>query len=147
MSIKLAAENISLSISKFFLDEIIAHARRDYPQECCGILAGRKGEIIRVYPMENMEKSSSTYFMNPEEQYQVFQEIDREGLELLAIYHSHPHALAYPSARDIELAFYPDVLMMIISLLDFQNPFVAVFEVKEGKVKKANLIFQKKEDF
>jgi len=89
--------------------------------------------------MQNKERSSSSYLMDPEEQYQVFQQIEREKLELLAIYHSHPFTPSYPSAKDIDLAFYPEALMMIISLMTYSKPSINVFQVKQGKVKKGIL--------
>lgn len=86
--------------------------------------------------MENIEKSSSSYFMDPVAQYQVFQEIEQKKLELVAIYHSHPHSDAYPSPKDIDLAYYPDTFLLIISLRQLQKPNVAAFRIEEGRVKK-----------
>ena len=56
--------------------------------------------------------------MEPEEQLRVFQEIEKKGLEVSAIYHSHPHTAAFPSQRDVDNAFYPDSLILIISLME-----------------------------
>ncbi len=132
-------EKSVLYIPKVFLERIIAHAAQEYPEECCGILAGKAGRISKVYPMKNIERSSQAFFMDPEEQYQVFQEMEREKLELLGIYHSHPHSPAYPSSKDIDLAFYPDVIMVIISLYSHQNPWVGAFKTSEKEVKKIKL--------
>lgn len=129
-------EKISLYIPKAFLDKINAQAAQEYPRECCGILAGKKGRILKMYPIKNMESSSSSFFMDPEEQYRVFKEIEQENLKLLAIYHSHPHSDAYPSPKDIDLAFYPDTFMIIISLRHSQPPAIGVFKICAGKVKK-----------
>ncbi len=132
-------EKITLYIPKVFLQRIIAHAIKEYPLECCGILAGIADRIAKVYPMKNIERSSQAFFMDPEEQYQVFQEMEREKLELLGIYHSHPHSPAYPSSKDIELAFYPDAIMVIISLRSPPNPWVGAFKISEKEVKKIKL--------
>lgn len=129
-------EKISLYIPKTFVDRIIAHAMQEYPLECCGILAGKKGRICKMYPMRNMEDSSSSYLMDPEEQYRVFKELEQENLELLAIYHSHPHSSPYPSQKDIDLAFYPGTYMLIISLRQPQNPVFGVFKICAGKISK-----------
>ena len=111
-----------LEIPEELLKRIIEHARQEYPLESCGILAGTNGRITKTYPMANKEKSSSCYLMEPEEQLRVFQEIEKEGLELTAIYHSHPHTAAYPSQRDVDYAFYADSLILIISLMEKEVP-------------------------
>lgn len=128
-----------LEISEIFLDKIIEHAQRAYPLECCGILAGKGGKIRRIYPMRNVEESQFSYFMDPEEQLRVFQEIEEAGLEVSSIYHSHPASPAYPSSRDIELAFYPDAIILVISLMDQKNPSICAFQVKDGKVEERGM--------
>jgi len=116
------------------LSKVIEHARREYPLESCGILAGKNGKITKVYPMENTEKSSSSYLMAPEQQLRVFREVEEEGLELSAIYHSHPHSPAFPSQRDVDHAFYPDSLLLIISLMDQEAPQIGSFHIENGKI-------------
>ena len=128
-----------LEIPEDLMNRIIQHARQEYPLEGCGILAGKKGRISRFYPMGNTEKSSSRYLMEPEEQVRVFQEIEKEGLELSAIYHSHPHSQAFPSQRDVDLAFYPDSLILIISLMDPKDPQVGIFQIENGKIQQKGL--------
>ena len=128
-----------LEIPKDLLSRVIEHARREYPLECCGILAGKNGKIIKVYSMENTEKSPSSYLMAPEEQLKVFREVEDEGLELSAIYHSHPHSPAFPSQRDVDHAFYPDSLILIISLMDPKAPQVGVFQIAQGKFEEKKL--------
>jgi proteasome lid subunit RPN8/RPN11 len=105
-----------LEIPEDLLKRIIEHARQEYPLESCGILAGRDRKMTNFYPMVNAGKSSSFYRMEPEEQLRVFLEMERKGLELTAIYHSHPHTAAFPSQRDVDYSFYPDSLILIISL-------------------------------
>ena len=128
-----------LEISGDLFSRVIEHARREYPLESCGILAGKNGIITKVYPMENTEKSSSSYLMAPEEQLKVFREVEEEGLELSAIYHSHPHSPAFPSQRDVDHAFYPDSLILIISLMDLKSPEVGVFQIEDGKIEQKGL--------
>jgi proteasome lid subunit RPN8/RPN11 len=123
-----------LEIPADLLSRVIEHARREYPLESCGILAGKNGKITKVYPMENTETSSSSYLMAPEEQLKVFREVEEAGLELSAIYHSHPHSPAFPSQRDVDYAFYPDSLNLIISLMDPKVPQVGVFQIEDGKI-------------
>ena len=77
--------------------------------------------------------------MAPEEQLRVFREVEEEGLELSAIYHSHPHSPAFPSQRDVDYAFYPDSLILIISLMDPKVPQAGVFQVENGRIKQKGL--------
>jgi proteasome lid subunit RPN8/RPN11 len=103
-------------IPKTIFREMVDHASREAPLECCGILAGRGRTVRRIYEMRNTDRSRTTYFMAPEQQLKVFREMEKEGLDMVAIYHSHPHTIAFPSARDVRLAFYPDVAHIIVSL-------------------------------
>jgi len=57
-------------------------------------------------------------------------------MELSAIYHSHPHTAAFPSQRDVDNAFYPDSLILIISLMEKNTPQVAAFQISEGRIEK-----------
>jgi proteasome lid subunit RPN8/RPN11 len=123
-----------LEIPEELLKRVIEHARQQYPLESCGILAGKDGRITNFYPMVNTEKSSSSYLMEPEEQWRIFQEMEREGLELSAIYNSHPYTAAFPSQRDVDNAFYPDSLILIISLKEKSAPQIAAFQIEEGRI-------------
>ncbi len=115
---------------------MIEHACQEYPLESCGILAGKEGKITDFYPMVNTEKSASCYLMEPEEQLRVLLHMEKTGTELSAIYHSHPHSAAFPSQRDIKNAFYPDSLLLIISLMEKNAPQIAAFQIKEGLIER-----------
>jgi proteasome lid subunit RPN8/RPN11 len=128
-----------LEIPEDLLNRIIEHARQEYPLESCGILAGKNGKITKFYLMANAKKSSSCYLVDPEEQLGVFQEIEKEGLELSAIYHSHPHTSAFPSQRDVDYAFYPDALILIISLMEKEVPQIGAFQIEEGRIEKKTI--------
>jgi proteasome lid subunit RPN8/RPN11 len=105
-------------IPRTIFREMVNHAVREAPLECCGILAGKGRTVRRMYEMRNADESRTTYLMVPEEQLEVFREIERERLKMVAIYHSHPHTIPFPSERDVKLAFYPDIAYVIISLKD-----------------------------
>jgi proteasome lid subunit RPN8/RPN11 len=115
-------------------EEMIRHARREYPNEACGLLAGKDEWVEKVYQMTNADHSPVTYRLDPEEQFRVFMEIEEKGWELVAIYHSHSHSPAYPSAIDLELAFYPDCLYLIISLADRDQPTIRAFRIVGGMI-------------
>ena len=134
-----------LEIPEDLLNRLIEHARQEYPLESCGILAGKNGKITKFNSMQNTQKSSSCYLMAPEEQLRVFREIEEEGLELSAIYHSHPHSPAFPSQRDVDSAFYPDSLILIISLMEDKVPQIGAFQIEKGEIlKKAVKVNQNK---
>jgi proteasome lid subunit RPN8/RPN11 len=128
-----------LEIPADLLSRVVEHARREYPLESCGILAGKDGKIVKVYSLENTAKSSSSYLMASEEQLRVFREVEEEGLELSAIYHSHPHSPAFPSQRDVDFAFYPDSLILIISLMDPKAPQAGVFQIEDREIEQKRL--------
>lgn len=129
-----------LRLSPAQLEAVIAHARSRAPEEACGILAGDDtGAVKRVYAMQNADRSETTYAMDSREQFEVFDEIRSEGLELLAIFHSHPSSEAYPSARDLELAFYPEAYYMIVSLMD-EEPACRTFRILDGEVRETGFV-------
>jgi proteasome lid subunit RPN8/RPN11 len=125
---------MALHLTEDQVEEMIRHAQREYPNEACGLLAGRDSQVEKVYQMTNAEHSPETYRLDPEEQYRAFMEIEEAGWELLAIYHSHSHSPAYPSATDLELAFYPDCLYLIISLADRARPVICAFRIIERTI-------------
>ena len=135
-----------LEIHEELLNRIIEHARQEYPLESCGILAGKAGKITNFYSMINAKKRSSCYLMEPEEQLKVFLEIEKRGLELSAIYHSHPHTAAFPSQRDVDYAFYPDSLILIISLMERENRQIGAFQIEKGRIQKKTIKVTGKEE-
>ncbi len=128
-----------LTISKAFAEEMITHALEDDPNECCGILGGKDGQAVKLYRMTNTEHSRYRYNMDPRELYHTYMEIDDNGWELLAIYHSHTHSPAYPSATDVRLATWPEAYYVLISLMDKQNPEMRAFRIVDGQVSEEEL--------
>lgn len=121
-------------INKALLDEVILNCKKEFPNEACGILAGKDGVVQKIYPMTNIEKSPKRYLMEPKEQLMVMKEMRKDNLDMLAIYHSHTASAAYPSRTDVEMAFYQDILYMIISLRDKINPEVSAFKILDDKI-------------
>ena len=128
-------------IPKSLYEEMLAHARGEYPNECCGLLAGRNGTVTKVYRMTNTHHSPVSYFMDAKEQFAVFKEMRTEGSDLVAIFHSHPHTQAYPSKTDVGLAYYPEALYIIISLQD-RNPAVNAFRIVDGIITREEFSIQ-----
>ena len=123
-----------LTIPQTVIDAMIAHARKDFPLEACGMLGGTEGLVSEHYPMANTDQSNEHFTMEPKEQFKVIKELRAKGIEMLAIYHSHPASPARPSAEDIRLALTPDVAHAIISLQDPEHPVVKLFQITEGLV-------------
>jgi proteasome lid subunit RPN8/RPN11 len=131
-------------IEKRFIDELVAHARSDLPNECCGILAGRDGRVLKLYRMTNVEASPFRFSMDPGEVVKVDTETGDNGWELLAIYHSHTRSEAYPSDTDVRIAggtaaLWPDVRYVLVSLMDEDNPQVRLFSITEGAITEEQL--------
>jgi len=122
-----------LTIPKSIYDAIIAHARRDFPLEACGILGGADGVVSEHYPMANADKSNEHFTLEPKEQFAVIKDLRAKGKEMLVIYHSHPETPARPSEEDIRLALTPDVSSVIVSLAG-EEPVVKSFLIDNGVV-------------
>ncbi len=115
-------------------DAIVEHAKKESPLECCGILAGKGRTVEKSFELTNTEKSSIRFLMSPQEQLKAFEEMEKDSVEMIAIYHSHPHSTAFPSETDVKMAFYPEVSSIIISLEEKDNPVVKAFRIDKGTV-------------
>ncbi|HEX3805040.1 MAG TPA: M67 family metallopeptidase [Solirubrobacteraceae bacterium] len=97
-----------MRITRELYAEIVAHARADAPDECCGLVSSRDGQAIEVFRIENTAHSPLRYLMNGDEQLRAFMTIEDAGLDIGIIYHSHTRSAPYPSQTDINLAFFPE---------------------------------------
>jgi proteasome lid subunit RPN8/RPN11 len=127
-----------MRIGRELYDEIVAHARADAPNECCGMIATHDGEAVKVYPAANAAASPLRYEIDGAEQYRIQMAIDDAGLDLGAIYHSHTRSDPYPSQTDINLAFYPDSVYVIVGVAKDQAE-VRAFEIRDGQVSEVEL--------
>jgi len=118
---------------------MVAHARDEAPNECCGMIASRDGEAAKIYRARNAAASPYRYELDGAEQYRIQMEIEQSTLELGAIYHSHTRSEPYPSQTDINLAFYPDSLYVIVGLAT-EPPEVRAFTIRDGAVGEAELV-------
>ena len=119
--------------------EIVEQGLREFPNECCGVIAAADGVPVKVFPMKNADASPVTYRLDGKEQLHVFDELDDKGWELWAIYHSHTHSEAYPSETDIRLAFYPEARYVVMSLADRDEPLMRSFRIEDGDVTEEEL--------
>jgi len=118
-----------LRIDDDHYEALVAHARTEYPNEACALLAGRDGSVERVYALPNAEASPTFYVVEPRAQLRAMTEMDDLGLDLVGIFHSHVATEAYPSRTDVELAAYPDAVYLILSLADQEGPQHGRFQI------------------
>ena len=131
-----------MRFSRALLEELIDHARDDLPNECCGIVASDDGAAVKVFRATNAEASPVRYSLDPREQYRITMEIEEQGWELGAIYHSHTRSEAYPSQTDVNLAFYPDAVYVIVSLRKPEDPEVRAFRIADERIEEVALTIE-----
>jgi proteasome lid subunit RPN8/RPN11 len=124
-----------LKITSEIREEMLAHAREDLPNECCGLLGGGSDRVPRtLYRALNAEASPLRYSLDAKDQFRIMQEMDEAGEELVGIYHSHTKSAAYPSQTDINLATYPGVAYLIVSLAEDEERPIRAFDIVDGAV-------------
>ena len=112
-----------LSIRREIVDQIIAHAKRDHPDEACGVVAGPEGsdEPTRFVPMVNAAGSPTFYEFDSAELLQLYKDMDAADEEPVVVYHSHTATEAYPSRTDIGLAQEPNAHYVLVSTREHGN--------------------------
>jgi proteasome lid subunit RPN8/RPN11 len=123
-----------LEIDRGSFDEMVEHGLAGFPNEACGLLAGKEGRPVKFFAMKNQDASPVSYRLDPKEQLKVFTEIDDEGWDLLGIFHTHTHSEAYPSETDLKQAFYPEATYLVMSLSDRSNPVLRGFTMLDGEI-------------
>ena len=124
-----------MKISQQLIDEMVAHAREDLPNECCGMIGGRDGEATRVVRIENAAASPLRYEMDPQGQFDGLKAIESGGDELIGIYHSHTRSAAYPSQTDVNQAVaWPEQVYVIVSLENGDAPDVKAYDLADLKI-------------
>ena len=126
-------------IEKRYIDDMIAHAREEAPNECCGFLAGKDGRVLQFYRGTNAEQSRYRYEVDSDELYRIHRECEERGWEFVGIYHSHPSTEAYPSPTDVRRASWPEALYFVVSLRDSENPDVRAYRIVDGQVSEEEL--------
>lgn len=133
-----------LRIRQEALEAMFEHCRKEYPNEACGYLAGREGHVARAFPIHNDAQSPTYYEMNPAEQLRAQRAIREEGLEHLAVYHSHVATEAFPSRRDIDRATavqdFFEGHYVLVTLKDAGPPRARAFRIRDGHVSEEGLV-------
>ena len=123
-----------LTLTRSYVDEMIAHAREDDPNECCGIIAGNGAHATQLYRALNSEQSPYRYNVDPRDLLRIYRDLESKGWDVLVIYHSHTHTEAYPSPTDVRLAAWPEAYYLIVSLADDAHPVLRAFRIRDGEV-------------
>jgi [CysO sulfur-carrier protein]-S-L-cysteine hydrolase len=125
-----------LTISRALVDQVIAHARTDHPDEACGVIAGPAGSDRpeRFVAMTNAERSPTFYRFDSMEQLRVWREMEDRDEEPVVIYHSHTATRAYPSRTDISYAMEPTAHYLLVSTMEPHDTEVRSFLIADGVV-------------
>ena len=125
-----------LTIDRATHDAIVAHARRDHPDEACGVVAGAAGSDrpTRHIPMLNAERSPTFYRFDSVEQLKVWREMDDQDEEPVVIYHSHTATEAYPSRTDVAYASEPNAHYVLVSTRAEDETEFRSFTIVDGVI-------------
>ena len=127
-----------MRISRAQRDELVAHARDEAPNECCGYMRAKDGVVEEVVRAVNERHSPYGYELDHRSLFAV-NELDEAGFDV-AIYHSHPRSPAEPSQTDINLASYPHWTYLIVSLQNGNAPEVRGWRIADGRVREEPIV-------
>ena len=125
-----------LRIPAAMIDEIVAHARADHPDEACGIIAGPIGADTptRLVRMLNAERSPTFYRFDSGEQLRLYRQLDAADEEVVVVYHSHTGTEAYPSRTDIAYAGEPQAHYLLVSTREPDTEEIRSYRILDGVV-------------
>lgn len=123
-------------LKKSDYDKIVEHAKKNLPEEACGLLGGTKNgdekTIEKVYLLTNIDHTNEHFSMDPKEQLAAVKDMRANGLELLGNWHSHPESPSRPSEEDKRLAYDPTVNYLILSLME-EEPVLRAFAIDKDR--------------
>jgi proteasome lid subunit RPN8/RPN11 len=127
-------------IEQALLDRIVAHARRDFPNECCGMIAVRDGSAVAVHEATNVAASPLRFEVEGREILRAQDAFEAEGAEMGAIYHSHTRSDPYPSQTDVNFARgWPGVEWLIVGLRRDGEPTVRSYRIDDGAIEEVEV--------
>jgi proteasome lid subunit RPN8/RPN11 len=122
-----------ISISKYVIADMLAHAHAEAPRECCGLLIGKGNSIARSMRARNLDATATRYLIDPEDHFAAIRSARAEGLDVMGAYHSHPSSAPVPSPTDVaEANSGSDFVYVIVSLL---NDAVRAYRIDGGVCK------------
>ncbi|MHB9155809.1 MAG: Mov34/MPN/PAD-1 family protein, partial [Endomicrobiales bacterium] len=128
-----------MKIPQEIVEQIYAQGEKESPNEACGYLIGAGGTAVKAIPLTNTDHSPEHFSLDPKEQFSAVRQTRAEGLEIMAVYHTHPGTPARPSAEDIRLAYDPAIVYVIASLVPGKRDIKA-FHIRQGAVTPKELI-------
>jgi proteasome lid subunit RPN8/RPN11 len=125
-----------LRIRRELVDEIVAHARRDHPDEACGVIAGPEGSDVpeRFIPMLNAARSPTFYEFDSGDLLKLYREMDANDEVPVVIYHSHTATEAYPSRTDANIAAEPEAHYVLVSTRDPDSPEFRSYRIVDAEI-------------
>jgi [CysO sulfur-carrier protein]-S-L-cysteine hydrolase len=128
-------------IERALLDRIVAHARRDFPNECCGMIGMRDGAAVAVHEATNVAASPLRFEVDGLEVHRTIETIESDGLEMGAIYHSHTRSDPYPSQTDVNFARgWPGVEWLIVGVpRDGGEPTIRSYRIDDGAIEEVEV--------
>ena len=123
----------TITLPREILDEMLAHARGDAPNECCGLLIGKRGAIEQSVRAGNLQASSNRYLIDPADHFAAVHAARKLGLAVIGAYHSHPAGDAVPSATDInEASGDADFVYVIVAVAEGADEAVRAYLFNRG---------------
>jgi proteasome lid subunit RPN8/RPN11 len=132
---------VRVRVTQQVIDEVVAHARRELPNECCGLLLGYGDRIDESYPARNMRESATRFMIDPVDHFAAIRRARAAGRVVRGAYHSHPRGPSAPSATDAAEMTDPSLLHLIVSLQD-DEPHISLFEWARGNFVAVDLVPQ-----
>jgi proteasome lid subunit RPN8/RPN11 len=129
-----------MRIRQQVIDDVVAHARTEAPNECCGLLAGSIELIDQSIPAHNVKASPTAYLVDPADHFAAIRRLRAEGRAIIGAYHSHPRSEAVPSEADVSEAHYPEFVYLIVSLANPDAPDLRAYEIKDGNFTPIGLV-------
>ena len=130
-----------MRIASSLIDQIVAQARAEAPNECCGIIGGRDGRAVALKPARNARASALAYEIDGRDLVRIYDELDAADLEVAIIYHSHTRSAPKPSQTDMNLAspFLPDAVYLIVGLENPEDVQFRAWHIRDGQFSEAPL--------
>ena len=135
-----------ITLKKADFEKILAHAKKELPNEACGLIAGVKNgadkHIQKVYLLTNIDHSNEHFSLDPKEQLAAIKDMRANGLVPLGNWHSHPESPSRPSQEDKRLAYDKTASYMILSLMELEQPVLISFHIEGDDAEKEPLVIE-----
>ena len=136
---------MALALDGHYLDEMIAHAREEAPNECCGMLGGKNDRVLKLYRARNEapeERRPYSYQLHRQDLIHIISDVRENDWEVVGVYHSHTGTDAYPSPTDVNIAMqtWPDIYYLIVSLAEPERPVLRAFRILDEQITEEELV-------